>query len=114
MSGRASLQRPNETCFKCHKEFKGPYVFEHEPLRENCQVCHEPHGGVYEKLLVASPDSLCLRCHWEQATNTTQGTLGGVGHGRRTGANYEIGEGEECIDHHKAVHGSNEYKTFNR
>lgn len=116
MSGRASLQRPNETCFKCHKEFKGPYVFEHEPMRENCQVCHEPHGGVYDKLLVADQSSLCLRCHWEQATNTAAGKIGGVGHGVKPGAGgeYEIGEGEDCIDHHRAVHGSNFYKTFNR
>lgn len=116
MSGRASLQRPNETCFKCHKEFKGPYVFEHEPMRENCQVCHEPHGGVYEKLLVADQSSLCLRCHWEQATNTISGNLGGVEHGVKAGAggDYEVGEGEECIDHHRSVHGSNFYKTFNR
>lgn len=117
MSGRTSLQRPNEACFKCHKEFKGPYVFEHEPMREACQVCHEPHGGVYEKLLVADQSSLCLRCHWEQAANTTGGTLGGVTHGLKpvgSGGDYEIGEGEECTDHHRAVHGSNFYKTFNR
>lgn len=116
MSGNASLQRPNEKCFKCHKEFKGPFIFEHDPMREGCQVCHEPHGGVYEKLLVADQNSLCLRCHWEQATNTAGGLFGGVRHGVKAGAggDYQIGEGEECVDHHRSVHGSNIWKTFNR
>lgn len=114
--GATSLKRPNEACFKCHKEFKGPYVFEHDPMREGCQVCHEPHGGVYEKLLVADQNALCLRCHWEQATNTADGQLGGVKHGVKPGAggDYTIGEGEECIDHHRSVHGSNMWSTFNR
>lgn len=112
MRSNTSLQRPNEQCFKCHKEFKGPYVFEHDPMREGCQICHEVHGGVYEKMLVASQSSLCLRCHWEQSVNTTAGRLGGVPHG--SGGNYRIGQGEECIDHHRAVHGSNIWRTFNR
>ena len=117
--GRTSLQRPNEKCFKCHKEFKGPFVFEHDPMREGCQVCHEPHGGVYEKLLVADQNTLCLRCHWEGSINTPEGNIGGVAHG--TGhpgppaeGNYPVGQGTECIDHHRAVHGSNIWKTYNR
>lgn len=112
-----ALERPNEKCFKCHKEFKGPYVFEHDPMREGCQVCHEPHGGVYDKLLVADQDALCLRCHWEQASNTISGKIGGVTHGLKpagSGGDYEIGEGQECVDHHRAVHGSNMWSTFNR
>lgn len=111
-----ALERSNEKCFKCHKEFKGPYIFEHDPMREGCQVCHDPHGGVYEKLLVADQRTLCLRCHWEQASNTSAGNIGGVAHGNKggTGGEYDIGEGEECIDHHRAVHGSNMWRTFNR
>lgn len=107
-----ALGRPNEKCFKCHKEFKGPFVFEHDPMREGCSVCHEPHGGVYEKLLVADGTSLCIRCHWQQSVNTVEGRIGGVPHG--SGGNYRIGQGEECIDHHRAVHGSNIWRTFNR
>jgi DmsE family decaheme c-type cytochrome len=26
----------NETCFSCHAEKRGPFLFEHEPVRENC------------------------------------------------------------------------------
>lgn len=108
-----ALERSNETCFKCHKEMKGPFVFEHDPMREGCQTCHEPHGGVYNKLLVADDNALCLRCHWESGTNTSPGQIGGVPHGTGAG-NYYIGAGEDCVDHHRAPHGSNIWRTFNR
>ena len=102
-----SLQKTNDTCVKCHKEMKGPFVFEHDAVREGCQTCHNPHGSVYDKMLVADQTNLCLRCHWEQSFSAT-GQLGGVTH------NYYIGRGEECIDHHRAPHGSNIWKTLNR
>lgn len=115
LTGRTALARPNEKCFNCHKEFKGPYVFEHDPMREGCQVCHEPHGGVHEKLLVADGTSLCMRCHWEQSINTAGGHFGGIEHGADDAdGNYPIGQGQECVDHHRSVHGSNTWRTFNR
>ncbi len=107
------LERSNEKCFKCHKEMKGPFVFEHDPVRDGCQVCHEPHGGVYNKLLVADDNALCLRCHWEPNTNNAQGNIGGVAHGTGAG-NYFIGPGQGCVDHHRSPHGSNTWRTFNR
>jgi DmsE family decaheme c-type cytochrome len=106
LSGTA-LRKSDQTCFKCHKELKGPFVFEHDPMREGCQTCHNPHGSVYDKMLIADQTNLCLRCHWEQGFNVS-GDLGGINH------NYYIGRGEECIDHHRAPHGSNIWKTFNR
>jgi len=102
-----SLQKSDQKCLECHKEMKGPFVFEHDPMREGCQTCHNPHGSVYDKMLIADQTNLCLRCHWEPAFNTTGG-IGGVTH------NYYIGSGEECIDHHRAPHGSNIWKTLNR
>ncbi|MBI4549524.1 MAG: hypothetical protein HY714_01175 [Candidatus Omnitrophica bacterium] len=107
------LERSSEKCFKCHKEYKGPFVFEHDAMRDGCQVCHEPHGGVYAKLLVADDNALCLRCHWEPNTNNQAGNIGGVPHGAG-GGNYFIGPGENCVDHHRSPHGSNTWRTFNR
>ena len=26
----------NDTCYKCHAEKRGPFLFEHAPVRENC------------------------------------------------------------------------------
>src|SRR3989338_4272888 len=33
-----SMQKSDQTCFKCHKEMKGPFVFEHDVMREGCQT----------------------------------------------------------------------------
>jgi len=117
----AMLKRNDETCFKCHKEMKGPFVFEHEAMRDGCTSCHNPHGAATEKLLIAGQTTVCLRCHWDVNTNGG-GDMGSplVSHGnsanRAGGAagKYDIGRGEECIDHHRAPHGSNIWRTFNR
>ena len=29
----------NETCYQCHAEKRGPFLFEHAPVRENCLNC---------------------------------------------------------------------------
>jgi predicted CXXCH cytochrome family protein len=100
----------DQKCFKCHKEKRGPFVFEHEAMREGCTMCHSPHGAVYDKLLVAGKSTLCLRCHWEVTFDQTSGKLGDAGlHGGQF-----IGRGVECIDHHTAPHGSNISNRFLR
>jgi DmsE family decaheme c-type cytochrome len=55
----------NETCYTCHAEKRGPYLFEHAPARDNCLSCHEPHGSIHEKLLTVSRPRLCQQCHSE-------------------------------------------------
>jgi DmsE family decaheme c-type cytochrome len=53
----------NETCTSCHPEKRGPYLWEHPPVRENCATCHDPHGSANERMLVAKVPFLCQRCH---------------------------------------------------
>lgn len=106
MWSATSLYGPGEQCFECHKQFKGPFVFEHDPIRDGCRTCHNSHGSVYDKLLVADERVLCIRCHWEPATNTAAGGIGAEMHGVG-GPNFDIGRGEECVDCHSAIHGSN-------
>ncbi len=55
--------RVNDLCFTCHQDKEGPFVFEHEPVEENCLICHNPHGTVANNLLVANEPMLCLQCH---------------------------------------------------
>lgn len=115
----ANLKRQeDETCFKCHKEVKGPFVFEHDALRDGCTACHNPHGSVQDKLLLAGQTAVCLRCHHDINTNTVAGLGGGVPHGNKAGTTrtgkFDIGRGEECVDHHRAPHGSNIWRTLNR
>lgn len=93
-----TLKDINEACFKCHKEQRGPFVWEHEALREGCATCHKVHGAIHEKMLLAQDNNLCLRCH----TQTNFPTIGKSGHGSRLyqGSCFIAG----C---HTAVHGSN-------
>ena len=34
----------NDTCYTCHMEKRGPFVRTHQPVQENCAICHNPHG----------------------------------------------------------------------
>jgi DmsE family decaheme c-type cytochrome len=53
----------NEVCYGCHAEKRGPFLFEHAPVRENCLNCHTPHGSNFESLLTAPRPMLCQQCH---------------------------------------------------
>jgi DmsE family decaheme c-type cytochrome len=53
----------NEQCLSCHAEKRGPFLWEHAPVRENCLNCHDAHGSNHEKLLAAKQPYLCQRCH---------------------------------------------------
>ena len=41
----------NDTCYTCHMEKRGPFVHTHQPVQEDCAICHNPHGTVHENLL---------------------------------------------------------------
>lgn len=53
----------NETCFECHQEKRGPYLWEHVPVVEGCDNCHSPHGSTQPRLLKARTPWLCQNCH---------------------------------------------------
>lgn len=99
--GGTAILSENEMCERCHAAQRGPFVFEHEALREGCTICHIPHGSVNSKLLTARDANLCLRCHTQQQTSAGL-LIGGVVHTfqAREGACWTAG----C---HEAVHGSN-------
>jgi predicted CXXCH cytochrome family protein len=100
-----AMARLNETCAQCHREQAKPHAFEHEALRDGCTICHQPHGSVNAKLLIARDNNLCLRCH-AQTPGGAVGTgglyIGAVDHTTfvRLGTCYSAG----C---HTSVHGSN-------
>lgn len=91
----------NAPCDRCHQEQSRPRVFEHEALREGCAVCHSPHGSINDKMLVASDANLCLRCHAEVTSTSSEITIGGGSHNSRLagGPCWTAG----C---HTAIHGS--------
>jgi len=76
----ASANEPG--CFKCHGDKRGPFTFEHAPMRlEGCRACHEPHGSANPHMLTrAEVRFVCLECHANIANPATAraGVLGGV------------------------------------
>jgi DmsE family decaheme c-type cytochrome len=89
----------NEVCYKCHAEKRGPFLWEHAPVRENCDNCHEPHGSVNEFSLKMSRPRLCFECH-------------GFGHGHTNGPNSMFTMNRACQNCHTAIHGSNSPAGF--
>lgn len=53
----------NETCYMCHAEKRGPFMWEHPPVVDDCMNCHTPHGSTNSPLLKARPPWLCQQCH---------------------------------------------------
>ncbi|HLJ45429.1 MAG TPA: DmsE family decaheme c-type cytochrome [Bryobacteraceae bacterium] len=53
------------SCFQCHSDKRGPFVFEHAPVRfEGCPACHEPHGSANPRMLTRHEVRfVCLECH---------------------------------------------------
>ena len=91
----------SESCVGCHTEKRGPYLWDHAPVREACSTCHDPHGSNQERMLVARLPMLCQRCHIgtrHPSTIYDQTQLD-----RRS--NRLIGRG--CINCHTQIHGSN-------
>jgi DmsE family decaheme c-type cytochrome len=52
-----------ELCLRCHQQYRGPFVQEHQPVSDDCATCHKPHGSMEENLLTMSEPFLCQRCH---------------------------------------------------
>ena len=67
-------------CFNCHGDKRGPFTFEHAPVRfEGCTSCHEPHGSANPRMLVRQEVRLlCLECHATLPGVRTAGVLGVV------------------------------------
>jgi DmsE family decaheme c-type cytochrome len=86
----------NDTCYKCHAEFRSPVLWEHAPVKENCNNCHAPHGSNHDKLLRTTIFRLCQSCHMQGRHQTIAG-----GPDRF----FMINRG--CADCHNRIHGSN-------
>lgn len=53
----------NETCWTCHAEKRGPFLFDHPSASDDCMNCHTPHGSTNAPLLRARSPYLCQECH---------------------------------------------------
>jgi DmsE family decaheme c-type cytochrome len=112
----ADLEAQNETCTRCHTAQKGPFVFEHGAMKEGCTVCHNPHGTINAKMLVARDANLCLRCHLERPDAGSSGQINAnaIAHTAQN-HNSRLMQGT-CWSTgcHEAPHGSNANNHFRR
>jgi len=106
----------NELCYTCHTEKRGPFLFEHAPVREDCVACHQPHGSNHKRLLVKKMPNLCWDCHFTGSGHFGSGDNYSTEQGARvapTGApsgyptvNSRFVE-RACKNCHTNLHGSN-------
>jgi predicted CXXCH cytochrome family protein len=99
--GGLALMSQNDTCLQCHAAQRGPWVFEHDAVRQGCVTCHSPHGSVNQRLLTERNASLCLKCHFQEQRTDGRIFIGDGDHTTRLvqGTCWSAG----C---HEEVHGS--------
>ena len=86
----------NDLCLSCHQELRGPFLWEHGPVREDCLTCHSPHGSNHDKMLVARASQLCQSCHLQGRHQTVAGLSTSIWNSNRA-----------CLNCHSQIHGSN-------
>jgi len=115
----------NEVCYQCHQDKRGPFLWEHQPVREDCTICHDPHGSTHYRMLKVTPPYLCEECHMIPGGHPDRlreggdiiipgskyrpltgaaGTGGGPPGGSAESA-YLLRKG--CVNCHSNIHGSN-------
>jgi DmsE family decaheme c-type cytochrome len=93
----------NGACYQCHEDKRGPFLWEHQPVREDCTLCHEPHGATQARMLKVRMPYLCNTCHSENfhPSSLNSGTGLAV-----SGASDDLLM-RSCSNCHSKVHGSN-------
>jgi len=86
----------NELCYSCHQNLRGPFLWEHSPVREDCLTCHRAHGSNYPQMLQARVTQLCQSCHQQGRHQTLPGVPASIWVGNKA-----------CLNCHMQVHGSN-------
>ncbi len=101
----ASLKRNNvvELCWSCHSELRGPYLWEHAPVAEDCSLCHYAHGSIHPAMLNKRPPLLCQSCHSKQGHPSLSLRPGDLPGG--TPSAFLVNG--SCLNCHSQVHGSN-------
>lgn len=87
----------NQNCYSCHADKRGPFLYEHAPVRENCLNCHDAHGTINDYSLKVKMPMLCVQCHNGFAT-------GGMGNAHASRDRYALNQ--SCLNCHPMIHGS--------
>jgi DmsE family decaheme c-type cytochrome len=86
----------NDKCWECHAETRGPFLWEHAPVRDGCTTCHAPHGADQTGMLAFAAPRLCQTCHLVGHHQTEPGN---------PGKPWMVNN--SCVNCHSRIHGSN-------
>jgi DmsE family decaheme c-type cytochrome len=104
--GMIKAENINQLCYTCHPDKRGPFMWEHAPVEENCGICHTPHGSKASKLLTNRTPSLCQDCHSNSGHMKSAANLSAYG-GFKGASPSSRQVGRKCLNCHSAIHGSN-------
>lgn len=93
----------NDTCYTCHAEKRGPFLFEHAPVSEDCTLCHRAHGSNHGSLLTQRAPLLCQQCHSPGGHPATAYTSESA----ENSFQNRFLLAQSCTNCHSQVHGSN-------
>ena len=86
----------NDLCYTCHQDQRGPFLWEHAPVREDCLSCHRAHSSNYPSMLQARTTQLCQSCHQQGRHQTIPGVPRSIWL-----------DNKACLNCHSRIHGSN-------
>ncbi len=92
-----------DTCYQCHAETRGPHLWEHAPVTEDCGLCHAPHGSNQPGMLTKRAPLLCQSCHSQAGHPSVAYDTTGL----PDGVPSQFLLGQSCLNCHSQVHGSN-------
>ena len=95
-----------DLCLRCHAEKRGPVLWPHAPVIEDCTLCHSAHGSIQAALLNKRPPLLCQQCHNNAGHPSTVYTGDGLPGGSAPSQRKFL-LGKSCLNCHSQVHGSN-------
>jgi len=100
VTGFLALEIRRDRCLECHKQYRGPFLYEHDAdIQDGCLACHLPHGATTRRMLTQQRVSnLCIQCHI-------------------TPSSHDLGPASpfrNCLNCHGSIHGSYVDKNFFR
>ena len=95
----------NETCFTCHMGYRGPFLWNHQPVTQDCELCHNPHGTTTQGMVKLRPPFLCQQCHEPTShRGNFPGTNGVIANASGSGG---LTQARGCANCHTNTHGGN-------
>ena len=96
-----------DLCRGCHTDKRGPFMWEHPPVEENCLTCHNSHGSNHVRLLTEQAPNVCQDCHdASRHPGTVYSGSGGWVPVPPSTTNTRL-IARACVNCHTSIHGNN-------